>query len=209
MNTVTEIISDAQAKLRRLLLDIDQDGGLTRERYVRFLSMQHHLTRGVQRHFLMAASHPDLARRRKLRAFLVRFANEEELHFEIARDDLARVDSDVLPKPLDVTLWWTYFDSIIESRPFVRLGATCILENISDRSEDVIGRLVSKARYLNRENTRFLTIHRHQGDVAHGAEILEALADAQLEPRHFDDLAEGARNATILYCRMIGWTLKG
>ena len=209
MNTVTEIISDAQAKLRRLLLDIDQDGGLTRERYVRFLSMQHHLTRGVQRHFLMAASHPDLARRRKLRAFLVRFANEEELHFEIARDDLARVDSDVLPKPLDVTLWWTYFDSIIASRPFVRLGATCILENISDGSEDVIGRLVSKATYLNRENTRFLTIHRHQGDVAHGAEILEALADAQLEPRHFDDLAEGARNATILYCRMIGWTLKG
>src|SRR5689334_3018490 len=118
IDRVNAQIEFAQTAFRNMLIAAGNDGGLTTDRYTRFLSMQHHLTKGVQRHFLIAASHPDLARRRKLRGFLVRFANEEELHFEIARQDLDRMEAPLLPRPFDVALWWAYFDSIIDTRPF-------------------------------------------------------------------------------------------
>ena len=75
------------------------------ERYSRYLTMQYHLTKGVQRYFFGIAAHPSLARRRRLRSFLVRFVNEEELHYLVAGNDLAKVGEDVGPCPLDVSVW--------------------------------------------------------------------------------------------------------
>jgi len=90
-------------------------GPTSLEQYVRYLSFQYHLTRGVQRYFITAAAHPDLAKRKKLRAFLVNFANEEELHYLVAANDLRKLGQDPLPEPFDVTLLHAYFRSASQS----------------------------------------------------------------------------------------------
>lgn len=68
-----------------------QRSALGVEHYVRSLSKQYHLTRGVQRYFLVAAAHHDLAKRKRLRRFLVDFANEKELHYLVAASDLRKL----------------------------------------------------------------------------------------------------------------------
>src|ERR1700760_2451951 len=81
---VIAVVQAAQEEFRRLLRKSRESGGVTRERYVRYLSMQYHLTKEVQRPFMTIASHPSLARRKKLRDFLYGFALEEEPHFAVA-----------------------------------------------------------------------------------------------------------------------------
>lgn len=126
-----EIIEDARRRFAALLEESLARGPTTLEQYVRYLSMQYHLTKGVQRYFITAAAHSDLARRKKLRTFLFNFANEEELHYLIAANDLRKLGRDPLPEPFDVSLWHAYFQRVVVDRPFIRLGAACILENIS------------------------------------------------------------------------------
>lgn len=208
MNKLMSLIENAQrlfkAKLEAVLRSPE---GLTEEQYVRYLSMQYHLTKGVQRHFFQMAGHADFARRRSFRKFLVEFANEEELHYEIALNDLKGMDRTPLDCPIDVTLWWAYFDSIIGTRPFIRLGATTILENIAGPSGEIIKKLFAKANYLNERNTRFFTIHQHDETLPHGTQILEALQAGRLDPAHWNDLILGAQIATHLYLRMADWSL--
>jgi len=85
MKQILDIIEKAQNDFLSLLQIHTKEAGLTREQYVRFLSMQFHLTNGVQRHFMIAASHPVMAQKRMLRKFLVNFANEEELHYDLKK----------------------------------------------------------------------------------------------------------------------------
>ena len=207
MNEILQVIEFGQKLFHRRLLQLQQGDGFTVERYIRYLSMQYHLTRGVQRHFFLAASHPDMANRRGLRKFLVNFGIEEELHFKIAKLDLEELKREPLAVPIDVTLWWIYFDTVIAERPFLRLGATCILENIAMTSNKIIDQMFSSASYLNKKNTRFFTIHRHEGENAHGHQIIEALQNAELEPKHLADLKEGAELAILLYLRMVEWCM--
>lgn len=202
---LNSVIEAAQLNLNRCLAAIKSDGGLTQERYVRLLSYQYHLTSGVQRHFLAAAAHPDLAHRRGLRRFLFEFANEEELHFEIAHKDLANLGHEPLPCPLDVKLWWSYFDGLVMERPFVRLGATCILENIAGKAGDLIGELFRAAAFLGPRNTRFIEIHKHDERLPHGEQILQALDEGNLEERHWRDVLQGAEEAQIMYIRFVEW----
>ncbi len=208
MNKLLGTIEVAQ-KLFRSRLEglLKTSQGLSEEQYVRYLSMQYHLTNGVQRHFLQIAGNFEMARRRTFRKFLVGFANEEELHFEIAGADLKAMNRTPLPCPLDVTLWWAYFDSIVASRPFIRLGATTILENIAAPSRDVIQQLFANARYLTPKNTRFFTIHQHDETLPHGDQILDALKSANLEPQHIADLELGAQIGAVMYLRMVDWAL--
>lgn len=208
MNSLKDIVSKAKMRFRVLLEGIASDGGLTPERYHRFLSMQYHLTKGVQRHFMIIASDSSLAHRKSLRRFLVEFANEEELHYLIAEKDLENLGEKPLPCNLDTRLWWSFFDSVVQKQPFIRLGATCVLENISVGSGDLIKGLIANADYLNPRNTRFLIIHQHE-DLPHGDQIFEALDAAKLEPWHFEQLEEGAKIATELYLRMFAWALCG
>ncbi len=208
MNKLMTLIENAQRLFKtKLEAILNSPDGLTEEQYVRYLSMQYHLTKGVQRHFFQMAGHADFARRRSFRKFLVEFANEEELHYEIALNDLKGMNRTPLECPVDVTLWWAYFDSIVGTRPFVRLGATTILENIAATSSDVIKRLFARASYLNEQNTRFFTIHQHDETLPHGAQILDALKGGRLEPSHWNDLIQGAQIATHLYLRMADWSL--
>jgi hypothetical protein len=209
MKPVLAVVTAAQAAFRSRLERLEQhEGGLTKERYVRFLSMQYHLTNGVQRHILTAAAHADLAHRRSLRKFLFEFANEEELHYEIARRDIENLGVEPAACPLDVKLWRAYFESIIVQRPFVRLGATCILENLAGTSGEIITRLFAAAPYLNPRNTRFFTIHRHDETLPHGDQIIEALEAAKLEDRHMVDLVEGAETGATIYMRLVEWSLE-
>jgi hypothetical protein len=174
--------------------------------YVRYLSFQYHLTKGVQRHFLKVAAHPRLSGKNRLREFLFKFALEEEPHYRVAEVDLERMGQSPLPCPLDVSLWWAYFDQIVESRPFVRLGATCVLENLGAGAGALGHRLLDSAEFLTKSNTRFLTIHFHEL-LPHGDQILNALESAPLDGRDLAELVEGANVGAIIYFRMVGWAI--
>ena len=110
MKRIQLAIEEAQAKFASLFAASLNNGPASHEQYVRYLSFQYHLTRGVQRYFFVAMAHPDFARRRKLRKFLFEFGNEEELHYLVAGKDLRALGLDPLPEPFDVTLWHSYFD---------------------------------------------------------------------------------------------------
>ena len=127
LKLVLDIVQVAGTHFSKRLQSLVDSGGISKEQYVRYLSMQYHLTKGVQKHFLIAASHPTMVGKRKLREFLFHFGLEEEPHYGMAKHDLQHLGAEPLPCPIDVKLWWAYFDQIISQRPFVRLGATCIL----------------------------------------------------------------------------------
>ncbi len=210
MKRIIELSQTSAQQFREFLIRMETSGeGFSEERYARFLRMQYHLTKGVQRPFFSCAAHPDMVHRLELRKFLLDFGIEEEQHYKIAEKDLSNMGRTPGTRPFEVTLWWSYFDTVVIDRPFIRLGATCILENISSKSADVIDRLLSKATYINARNTKFLQIHRHENDNPHGAQILKALDTASLEERHFQDLIEGATNAHKLYMKMFEWVVTG
>lgn len=118
-----ECIADAQERFAALLESCLCGRLITIDQYIRYLSFQYHLTRDVQRCFMAIATHPDLARRRTLREFLLHSANEEELHSLVAANDLRRLGMEPLPVPFDVALWRDCFGTVVADRPFVHLGA--------------------------------------------------------------------------------------
>jgi hypothetical protein len=207
MRHILATIATAQAQLAELLASYLDHHGTTREQYVRYLSFQYHLTKGVQRYFLRIAAHPDLARRRKMRLFLSNFANEEELHYLVAASDLDKLGELPLPLPFDVELWHSYFNNIVDRRPFVRLGAATILENISDGVAKPWVRKALTGSFLNRDNTKFLVLHQHE-TLPHGDQLLKIIDESNLTPGHFEDLYEGACKGTVLYLRMARWAIE-
>jgi hypothetical protein len=207
MQEVLAIVEKAKGVFASQLQELACRGGLTRERYIRYLSFQYHLTKGVQRHFLKVAGHPRLSGKAGLRNFLFKFGLEEEAHYKVAEIDLDRMGEKPLPCPLDVSLWWAYFDQIVEHRPFVRLGATCVLENLGAGAGALGHRLLDEAPFLNKGNTRFLTIHFHEL-LPHGDQIISALTSAPLEPLDLEELVEGANIGSILYLRMAAWAIQ-
>ncbi len=203
---VLKVVEQAQAVFRTCLRAVETSGGMTRPVYLRYLSFQYHLTKGVQRHFLKVAAHPRLAHKNLLRQFLFKFGLEEEPHYKVAEVDLERMGEKPLPCPLDVSLWWAYFDQIVEHRPFVRLGATCVLENLGAGAGALGHHLLDSAAFLTKSNTRFLTIHFHE-ILPHGDQIISALESAQLAPEDIAELVEGANIGSIMYLRLVRWAL--
>jgi hypothetical protein len=202
------IIKTAQTRFCDMLDHVSETGGLTLERYSRFLTMQYHLTNGVQRHFLAIAANPELTNRRRFRDFLYNFALEEEPHYLIAAKDLENLGLKPGECPLDVKLWWAFFDTQVYTKPFIRLGATCILENISVGADGRISSLLASSSFLNPRNTRFLIIHRHV-EIPHGDQILEALRQAHPNEAQIADLEEGARIGSAIYLRLFHWVING
>jgi hypothetical protein len=201
MTPILTLVAQFQAEFRQRLQQVEATGGLTLEQYARYLSMQFHLTQGVQRHFFRVASHSSLASRGKLREFLIAFGIEEEMHYRIAKKDLENLGQTLAPMPLDVKLWWAYFDAVIDSRPLLRLGATCILENLGPGSAE-IGKRLLQAPFINDRTSRFMQIHLHE-ELPHGDQVLDALAAVDLNPDQLADLAEGAITGGTLYLRMV------
>ena len=208
MKKIEAMVNKAQKLFRDKLSGIEKTGGLTLERYIRFLSMQYHLTKDVQRHFFACAANPTMAHKKTLRKFLINFGQEEEPHYLIAAKDLENLNANPLGSCLDVQLWWAFFNQYVSTRPFIRLGATCILENISVGNGDIIKKLMADAKYLNPRNTRFLVIHQHE-ELPHGDQILEALSSADLSADDHNDLEEGAKIGMTMYLRMIDWVIHG
>lgn len=199
-------VASAQALFAQVLETALRAGPVSVEQYCRYLSMQYHLTRDVQAYFFAIAANSALAKRRKLRRFLCEFANEEELHYLVAANDLLAFNRRPLPEPFDVTLWHSYFRGIVATRPLVRLGAAAILENLSAGVAREPARRALSAPFMTRENTKFLVLHQHETNP-HGEQILEALDEEIFSPAELADLLLGARQGTILYLRMARWAV--
>lgn len=204
LSRVLTVVEHAKSTFADRLRAVEENGGLSEDMYVRYLSFQYHLTKGVQRAFFKVAGHPQLSGKNRLRQFLFKFALEEEPHYKVAEVDLERMSRKPLPCPLDVSLWWAYMDQIVEVRPFVRLGAAMVLENLGAGAGALGHRLLDNAPFLNKSNTRFLTIHFHEL-LPHGAEIVQALETAPLDETDIEQLVEGANIGAIMYLRMAGW----
>jgi len=204
LNELYEVVELAKTIFHNELIKLKANGGMTKEVYIRYLTFQHHLTKGVQRHFLLVAAHPTLAGRRKLRDFLFNFALEEEPHFDIAKHDLENLGVSPGSCPIDVEFWWTYYDNIVNVSPFRRLGATCVLENLGAGAGELGHQILEDATFLNEKNTRFLEIHFHE-ELPHGDQIFAALKSVKLAESEIEDLVYGARIGALLYFRMARW----
>lgn len=206
LSNVLPIIEKAQNIFRADLQQCIQNNSLDVDVYHRYLSFQYHLTKGVQRAFLKCAAHPSMSGKRSLRKFLFEFGLEEEPHYKVAELDLKNMGLTPLECPLDVALWWSYFDEVVETRPFVRLGATCILENLGVGVRNEGRELLDSADFLNEKNTRFLEIHFHEV-LPHGDQIVEALESVRLSNDDLTDIVEGANTGSIIYLRLARWAL--
>jgi hypothetical protein len=208
LTRIRQIVEKAGDLFKQRMESLKANGGtIPKEKYIRYLSMQYHLTKDVQRPFMICASHPSLARRKPLREFLFKFALEEEPHYMVAKKDLENMGIEPLPIPAETEIWWAYFNSIIFEKPLIRLGATCVLENIGIKSHSVIDELFAKADYLTKTNTVFFQIHKHGPNLNHGAEIFEALEEADLNEEMLGDCIKGAKIGTKLYMDMADWAL--
>lgn len=209
LSPILEIINSSNQFFRQELLGIrDTNEGLTKVQYIRYLQMQYHLTKGVQKPFIYLAGHERTYAYKKLRKFLINFAYEEEMHFKLAENDLENLHAAPGEKPLDVRLWWAFYNEIIQTQPFIRLGATCILENIGNGTSDIVKSLIQKATYLTNTNTTFLRVHLHE-ELPHGDQIVGALAAETFNDQDLVELIEGAKIGFKLYSRMLMWALKG
>ena len=206
MDALLPIIDQARQGFARVIAGALAHGPLSSEHYARFLTMQYHLTRGVQRYFFAVAAHPSLSRRKPLRSFLVNFANEEELHFQVAASDLAEMGLEPGPCPLDVELWHALFEKHTPTHPFSRLGAAAVLENMSSGEAKALVAAALSAPFLTKQNTKFVTIHRHE-TLPHGDQVLDALRAAQPDEAETKDLLWGASAASVMYLRMARWAV--
>jgi len=206
IHSVLPIIEKAQVLFRKDLQTCIERDALTVEVYQKYLSFQYHLTKGVQRAFLKCAAHPSMSGKRSLRKFLFEFGLEEEPHYKVAEIDLRNMGLTPLDCPLDVALWWSYFDNVVETRPFVRLGATCILENLGVGVRNEGRELLGSVEFLNEKNTRFLEIHFHEA-LPHGDQIIEAIDSVRLNSDEIADILEGANTGAIIYLRLARWAL--
>lgn len=198
------IVDTAKGRFNARLTEVAAAHGVTLDAYHRYLSMQYHLTRDVQRHFLGCASNHSLMTRKSVRDFLFRFANEEEPHYLIARQDLAEMGLVPLPCPPDVALWHAYFLPRVADRPFHRLGATAVLENLGAGAGATGRELLARAPFLTPRNTRFLEIHFHEV-LPHGEQIFDALLSEDLSDDEIADAEKGAMLGSVFYFRMVEW----
>ncbi|MFZ5784545.1 MAG: hypothetical protein ACOY4R_30490 [Pseudomonadota bacterium] len=207
LSNLDECILQAQSLLARLLATALEGRAASRDQYARHLSFHYHLVKDVRDDLLAAAGHHDLARRSGLRDFLQRLANEEEMRYLVAAKDLAAMGRAPLPVNIDVELWHAYFRPLTRERPFIRLGAIALVENLVGGPAGPQMERTLQGSFLNGSNTRFVLQHWREGRTP-GRDLLDALHGAALERRHVQDLVEGADKATVLYLRMVEWALE-
>jgi hypothetical protein len=126
----------------------------------------------------------------------------------MAERDLKNLEAPLGEAPLDVKLWWSYFGNVIKTYPLVRLGGTCVLENVGSAVGDLIDEALAKSPFLNPKNTTFLILHKHEV-LDHGNEILDAVEEANLSEEETQDILRGIEDSQALFFRMFHWVLKG
>lgn len=209
MESIRRAVTEAQAEFRKLISESEiADTGLQRDQYIRYLQMQYHLVRDVQKQFFEIAGHHEIFDKRKFSEFLIEFGTVEGPHYKMAMRDLKALDAELDDSPLDVKLWWSYFGNVIKEKPLVRLGGTCVLENVGSAVGDLIDAALAKSPFLDQKNTTFLILHKHEV-LNHGDEILEAIEAAKLSENELADIAMGIQESKVLFFRMFHWVLKG
>lgn len=204
---VLEVVDRAIEIFGRMLEQLESRGGFTKDIYVRYLSMQYHLTKGVQYPFTAIAAHQCMVGKRKLRDFLYHFALEEEPHYLLARNDVEALGERVLNCPLDTALWWAFYREKVYSRPFIRLGATCVLENLGPGVKDIGRALFAEADFITPSCMTFFEIHFHEA-LPHGDQIVTALTSVDLSDDEIEDCRVGAVLGATMYLRMVNWILR-
>jgi hypothetical protein len=111
-----------------------------------------------------------------------------------------------LAEPFDVTLWHSHFRSVVATRPFLRLGAAAVLENISAGAALAPVHQALSAPFMTKDNTKFLVLHQHE-TLPHGDQMLDALAAETFTAPELADLFLGARQGTVMYLRMAKWAV--
>lgn len=204
------MIEKAQEEFKERLDGVyKKQGKLTKKQYVSYLSMQVHLTRNVQRYFFLIGASPSVMTKPKLRKFVLNFGVEEAPHYKIALKDLRALGEPLEDKTFAVELWHAYFTSVVEKRPFLRLGAACFLENVAGKSGEVIDALFKGSEFLNPACLRFFLIHKHESQkLDHGNMILNVIREATLSEDEWKDLVEGAKKAGFLYGLMVNDALQ-
>ena len=89
----------------------------------------------------------------------------------------------------------------------MRLGATCVLENLGSGGGDVAKQLLMRAPFITQETSRFIQIHFHEA-LPHGDQIYRALASVPLSSEEIGDLRQGAAEGSVMYLRMAAWALR-
>lgn len=209
MNEIKNSVKKAQDEFRSLIEESEiASKGLERDQYIRYLQMQYHLVKDVQKQFYEIAGHESIFDKRKFSEFLLEFGTVEGPHFKMAARDLKALDADLGVAPLDVKLWWSYFGQLIKEKPLVRLGGTCVLENVGSAVGDLIDAALAKSPFLDQKNTTFLILHKHEV-LNHGDEIIEAVERANLSSEELLDIKKGIEESKVLFFRMFHWVLKG
>jgi hypothetical protein len=183
------VVEAARSRFHLLLADLAARGGLTLEQYRRYVVVRRYLTRTIRQEFLTVASHPRLADRRTLRDFLIRIAVEDEPEIDDRFGSLSARPCDDTECPLDVRLWSTCFQEVAPVRPFLALGAACVLQ------------------HLGTEPNHGAEGEALVGMTARGDRMRHALEAVPLMPAEIDDLAQGAADGAVMYLRMERWAL--
>jgi len=209
MDSIRDAVEQVNAEFR---IQIENSGvadsGFSLEQYTRYLQMQYHLVKDVQKQFYQIAAHPDIFNKGSFRRFLLEFGTEEGPHYRMAERDLNNLQQQNGDCPLDVKLWWCYFEQVVKEKPLMRLGATCILENIGSAVGDLVDSAINKTIFLNKKNTTFLILHKHEV-VNHGDLILDELEKARLDDAEYADVMNGLTESRTMVLRIFHWVLYG
>ena len=107
MEKILNAVKSAQDDFRELILASEiGNQGLEEAQYIRYLQMQYHLVRDVQKQFFAIAGQPSVFKKRKFSEFLLNFGVEEGPHFKMAERDLTALGAGVGEPPLDEINWF-------------------------------------------------------------------------------------------------------
>ena len=208
IDELREQIADAQKQYRGRLDAFRANAPTELAAYHRFLSFHYHLSHAAYGAFVRVADCPRISELPRFRRFLKTFAASQKMHHTATAVDLRALGLSILPRTFDVALWHGSLDTVAEERPFVRIGAAVIMENLPDR---IVGRELASARETDisqRENRDLLLVLHLLDTRGSGGRLLEALAEAPLTPQDLSELLLGAKLGTALYLRMIDWALE-
>jgi hypothetical protein len=175
---------------------------MTRESYVQYLSDQAYMVHDVCRQMFLVASHLSLAKRRRLRRFLIDFGLEEEAHHQIAKADIRHLGMEAQPPSLDARLWFLHCRALADEAPLRRIGISIVLENSGAEIGALVKTILAKASFLDATTTRFVRDHLHE-DVPHGQKLLDALSEGSWSQAEINDLTSGIDDAGVMLSRVI------
>jgi hypothetical protein len=206
MKDVQDVLATASNQLEELLASSQKNGSINIDNYYRYLTMQYYLVKDVQVHFFRSAAHPALRHYVELRQFLINFAFAEEPGYEAARSDLEAMGKPVADCPLDMALWRLFFSAVIDAAPFVRLGATCLLQSLGEVASRHLQPLLMQSTFFSESNTKFLMLN-FETQPSKVATLFDTISETNITSSEVRDLELGAKIGATLILRQMHWAL--